>query len=129
MNLKLNLPTAATLILSAAAGVVIAFVGSHIIVLEPQWVHGVEVGVTILALFGISPLTGASFRAILHLSNAVATLIAAALGVLVILLAEVHMSLALHGILAGVVVFAAGLGFAPAVLPAILPTPVKAPRR
>jgi hypothetical protein len=111
--MKFNLPTGVTIALSAAFGVLVAFVGSGIIVLEPEWAHYVEVGGTILALFGISPLTGASFRAILHLSQTASAVIAASLGGLVVILQQVHMSAGLHGVLAGLIVFAAGLGFAP----------------
>jgi len=111
--MKLNIPTGVTVALSAAFGVVVAFVGSGIIVLEPEWQHYVEVGGTVLALFGISPVTGASFRALLHLSQTASAFIAAGLGALVVVIAQIHMSAGLHGVLAGLVVFAAGLGFAP----------------
>lgn len=111
--MKFNLPSTLTVILSAIAGVIVAFVASNIIVLEPEWAHGVEIGGTIIALFGISPLTGSSFVAILHLSQQVTAFIATVLAALVVILGQVHMSAGLHGILAGILAFAAGLGFAP----------------
>ncbi len=113
--MKLNLPTWLTLAFSAGAGVVVAFVASNIIVLESGWSEGVQIGLTIIAAWGISPLTGAAFRAILHLSNGVSVAIAGALGALQIVFLEVHMSLGLHGLIAGVLAFAAGLGFAPSI--------------
>src|SRR5271154_2184272 len=108
--MPVSLPSGLTLILSAIAGVIVAFVASNIIVLEAGWQEGVVVGLSILAAWGISPLTGSAFTAILHLSNGVATVIAGALAALQIIFTQVHMSAGLHGVLAGVIAFAAGLG-------------------
>lgn len=111
--MKLNIPTSLTVVLSAIAGVIVAFVSSGIIVLEAPWSEAAQVSLTVLAAWGISPLTGAAFRAILHLTNGISTVIAATLGGLQVVFMQVHMSTALHGLLAGVLAFAAGLGFAP----------------
>lgn len=107
------LPSTATLILSAIAGVLVAFIQSNIIVLEAGWNEGATVGLTILAVWGISPITGAAFRALLHLTNGEATIIATLLATAQIVLTQVHLSSAWHGVLAGVIAFAGGLGFAP----------------
>jgi hypothetical protein len=109
---KLNLPTGLTVVLSAIAGVLVAF-NTASFGFATDWRTGITIGLTILAAWGISPLTGAAFRAILHLSNAVSTVIAAALGALQVIFLQVNMSTGLHGLIAGVLAFAAGLGFAP----------------
>ena len=113
---NLKLPSSLTVILSLVAGAVVAFVGSNIITLEPAWAQGIQIGLTILAAWGISPLTGASFRAILHLSNGVAVAIAGVLGALQVVFLQVGMSPGLHGVVAGVLAFAGGLGFAPSII-------------
>lgn len=121
--MKLNLPTSITVALSAAAGVLVAFLSSGIIVVEHEWKAPLEVLFTTLALFGISPLTGVAFRTLLHLSNGAATTIAGLLGVLQVILIQVHMSNELHAVLAGLIAFAAGLGFAPVTGPRATPVP------
>lgn len=115
--MKLTLPAGVTVILAAVAAIAVAFVQSNIIVLEPGWNEGVTIGLTILALWGISPLTHTALIAVLHLSNGTITAIGGALGTLQIVLTQVHMSAGLHGVLAGIIAFAAGLGFAPAIEP------------
>ena len=118
---RLNLPSQLTVILSIAAGVIVAFIGSGIINLEAGWSEGLQIALTILAAWGISPLTGAAFRAILHLSNGLSVAIAGALGSLQIIFLQVHMSAGLHGLIAGLLAFAAGLGFAPSLTPTVIP--------
>lgn len=122
--MKLNLPTTLTVVLSAIAGVAVAFVASGIIVVEGEWKTYLETGLTILALVGISPLTGAAFKAVLHLSNGVSGAIAFALAALQVVLAQVHMGAGVHGLLAGIIAFAAGLGFAPLASPTAIETRV-----
>ena len=46
---SLQLPSQLTFILSIAAGVIVAFVASNIITLEPAWSQGIQIGLTILA--------------------------------------------------------------------------------
>ena len=116
----MTLPSKWTLILAAVAGLVVAFVQSNIIVLEAGWNEGVTVGLSILAVLGISPITGSSFRAILHLTNQQALAIAGALATVQVILTQVHLSSAWHGILAGVIAFAGGLGFAPTLSAAVI---------
>jgi hypothetical protein len=111
--MKLNLPTWLTVVLAAAAGVIVAF-NEASFAFATNWRVGITVALTILAAWGISPLTGAAFRVILHLSNTVAAVIAMALAVLQVIFLQVSMSPDVHGLVAGVIVFAAGLGFAPA---------------
>ena len=112
---NLKLPSSLTVILSLVAGAVVAFVGSNIITLEPAWAQGIQIGLTILAAWGISPLTGSAFRAVLHLSNGAAVAIAGALTALQIVFLQVNISAGLHGVIAGVLAFAGGLGFAPSI--------------
>lgn len=112
---EFRLPSKLTFILSAAAGVTVAFVRAKVIELEPEWASWIAVGLTFLAAWGISPLTGPSFRSILHLSNGVSAGITFVLTALTIVVTQAHMSLTLHGVLAGLIAFAAGLGFAPSI--------------
>ena len=112
---SLQLPSQLTFILSIIAGVIVAFVASNIITLEPAWSQGIQIGLTILAAWGISPLTGTSFRAVLHLSNGLAVFIAGTLTALQIVFLQVNISAGLHGVIAGVLAFAGGLGFAPSI--------------
>jgi hypothetical protein len=111
--MKLNLPTGLTLALSAIMGVIVAF-NEASFAFATDWRVGITIALTILAVWGISPLTGVAFRAILHLSNAVATAIAMGLGALQVVFLQVTLSPGAHGLIAGVIVFAGGLGFAPA---------------
>lgn len=119
--MKLNLPTGLTVALSAASGVIVAFVASNIIIVQEPWAAGIKIGLTILGAWGISPLTGVAFRAILHLSNGVCTGIAAGLTALQLIFIQAHLTAGLHGVFAGLIAFAAGLGFAPAINLANLP--------
>lgn len=110
----IKLPSALSVVLGAVAGVAVAFVASGIIVVEGEWKTYLETGLTVLAGLGIAPLTGPAFQAMIHLSHAAALAISGVLGTLVVILAQVHMSAGLHGLLAGIVAFGAGLGFGPA---------------
>jgi hypothetical protein len=118
MNLKL--PTLATLGLSLLAGVLVVLNVTAFGFGQP-WLIGTTLALTFLAALGISPLTGASFKAALHLSNGISNAIAAALVALQLGLSTVTMSTGVHAILAGCITLLAGLGFAPAVLPTPVP--------
>ena len=119
--MKLNLPTQLTVILSAVAGVLVAL-NTASFGFAASWTTAITIGLTILAAWGISPLTGVAFRAILHLSNGVSVAIAAALGALQVIFLNVSISPTWHGIIAGVLAFAAGLGFAPSLNLAVVPS-------
>jgi hypothetical protein len=117
---KLNTPTQLTVIFSAAAGILVAF-NTASFGFASDWTTSITIALTILAAWGISPLTGVAFRAILHLSNGVSVVIAAGLGALQVIFLQVSMGATLHGILAGVIAFAAGLGFAPSISLLVVP--------
>ena len=119
--MKLNLPTQLTVILSAVAGVLVAL-NTASFGFAASWTTAITIGLTILAAWGISPLTGVAFRAILHLSNGVSVAIAAVLGALQVIFLNVSISPTWHGIIAGVLAFAAGLGFAPSLNLAVVPS-------
>lgn len=112
MNVKL--PSGVAVALAAISGVVVAFLASGVIALEAPWSNDVQVGLTILAVWGISPLTGPAFRAWLHLSNGAALLVGTTLATLQVIVQQIHGGGVLHGVLAGIIATAAGLGFAPA---------------
>ena len=125
--MKLNLPTQLTVLLSAVAGVLVAF-NTASFGFASTWTTAITIGLTILAAWGISPLTGVAFRAILHLSNGVSVAIAGVLGALQVVLLQVSIDMTLRGILTGVIAFAAGLGFAPSLNLVVVPPASRARR-
>lgn len=113
--MPVKLPSGVAVALAVISGIVVAFLAADVITLEAPWSNDIQVGLTILALWGISPLTGPAFRAWLHLSNGAAVLVGAALATLQVIVQQIHGSSVLHGVLAGIIATAAGLGFAPIV--------------
>ena len=112
-------PSVETVVLSCVAGILVVLNVTTFGFGQP-WLVGTTIALTFLAGLGISPLTGVSFKAALHLPNGVSNVIAAALGALQLGLFTVPMSTGVHAVLAGVITLLAGLGFAPAVVPAVV---------
>jgi hypothetical protein len=111
--MRTQIPSKLTIVLSGIAGILTAFVAAHIIELPAEWSQAVQLALTFTAGLGISPLTGSSFRSVLHLGNGAANAIAAVLAAAQVVVVQAAIGSALHGILAGIIAFAAGLGFAP----------------
>lgn len=113
--MKLNLPSAATLVLSLVAGVLVVLSSTSFGFSAPVK-EGVLLALIFLSAEGISPLTGASFKSALHLPVAVSLTIGALLAVAAVGLTQITgLSDAAHAIIEAVLVVAAGLGFAPTI--------------
>jgi len=110
----LGLPSWATAALGLLAGV-LAVLNEAAFGFEASWRSYISVVLVFLAGIGISPLVGPAFRAALHLSTSLTVLITSGLGALALAVHTLDMSEGLRGALQGVLVFAAGVGFAPSV--------------
>lgn len=111
---RLNLPSALTLVLGLLGGV-LEYLNTNTFGFTAPWREVITYGLYALAVIGVSPLVHSAFRNALHLSAGVsvtitilATLLAAAITTFS------GMSLELQGILQGVVAFLAFVGFGPA---------------
>lgn len=108
--MKLNLPTWATTALALLAGLASVLNQTTFGFIQP-WKSALTVGLVLVAGLGIGPLTGQAFRAALHLSQNVNTLIAAVLAAATVATTTLSLSTPLHAVLAGVLTVLAGLGF------------------
>jgi hypothetical protein len=110
--MRLNLPTWASTILGLGAGV-LAVLNETVFGLSTEWHSYIAIALVFLAGLGISPLVGPAFRAAIHLSQGASVLISSALGALALAVSTLNIAEGVRGILQGVLVFAAALGFAP----------------
>ncbi len=108
-----NLPSKASLVLSVLAGV-LAVLNAVVFHVGSDWSAWINAALVFLAGIGISPLVGPAFRAALHLSPVVSLFLSAGISALTVGLSTLHMSSALHAVIAAALAFLAGLGFGPA---------------
>jgi hypothetical protein len=108
----MKLPSIATTILSAALTAVAVLNVTTFHFGEP-WLAGLAVMLPALAAFGIAPITGAAFQAIIDLTPAETTLAASILSVGEIVVLKVNLETGWKAALTGVVAVAAALGFGP----------------
>ena len=123
-SVTLPLPSLAAVILGLIGG--IAQVLNYSVIPASSQLHaGIAVGLYFLIAAGIPPLTGDSFKAALHLPAWASMVVNALLGAGVLALGSIHMTAALHEILAAVITVLSALGFNASVLPvaAELPRP------
>lgn len=114
--MKLNIPSAATVILSLLAGLLVVLSSISLGFSAPVK-EGVLLALIFLSAEGISPLTGESFRSALHLPPWATKLIGAALAVAAVGLTQITgLSTAAHAIIEAALVITAGLGFAPTIV-------------
>lgn len=114
--MKLNLPSAATLVLSLAAGALVVITTTSLSLSIPVK-EGVSIILVFLSAEGISPLTGVSFRSALHLPPIVSNTIGALLAAATIAQTQLTgISTSAHAIIQAVLVITAGLGFAPTIV-------------
>lgn len=112
--MKLQLPSWLTTALGALAGV-LAILNQTTLHAGSSWSGYITVALVFLAGLGISPLVGEKFQSAVHLSPKVGIVISSALAALAVALGTLNVSAGVKGIIQGVIVFAAALGFAPAV--------------
>lgn len=110
--MKLNTPTLQTIVLSVAFAI-LSVLNSTTLHLGAPWTTYITVALVFIAGLGISPLTGAAFRSILHLSNGASNLIAAATAAATLAATTIDTSSPVHAVIVGVLTLLAGLGFAP----------------
>ena len=113
-KVSIGLPSVAALILSLIGGV--AQVINYSVISASTQLHGaIAVGLYFLIAAGIPPLTGAAFRAALHLPAWANGLISAGLGAAVLALSQIQMAGSLHEIIATAITVLSALGFNAAV--------------
>lgn len=114
--MKLNLPSAATVFLSLAAGLLVVLSTANVFGFSTPVKEGVSIVLVFLSAEGISPLTGVSFRSALHLSPVVSNLIGGVLAAATVAQTQLTgISTGAHAIIQLVLVVTAGLGFAPTI--------------
>lgn len=111
----LNLPSGVVVVIGAVLGALAGFV--HTFGFAAPWAKYLAVILVFTGALGISPLVGTAFRNAIHLSATVSLLITAALTALVFGIPTFGLDATWTGILQGVVVFAATLGFGPVPVP------------
>lgn len=111
--MKLNIPSAATLVLSLIAGALVVLSSTSLGFSAPVK-EGVLLVLVFLSAEGISPLTGEGFRSALHLPPIVSNTIGALLAAAAVGLTQITgLSEGTHALIEAALVITAGLGFAP----------------
>jgi hypothetical protein len=111
----LNLPSGVVVVIGCALGVVAGFV--HTFSFAAPWERYVAVIIVFTGALGISPLVGSAFRTALGLGATASLIITAGLTALVFAIPTFGLDPTWSGILQGIVVFAATLGFGPMPVP------------
>ena len=113
LALKVHTPSAWTTLGGLVAGV-LSVLNQEFVRSSSAWHSAITVALVFLSGIGISPLVGAKFRAALHLTTRVSVVIASGLAAATVAVTTIRMDGTVKTIIAGVLVFAAALGFAPA---------------
>lgn len=109
---EVKLPSIAVVAIGAALGVIVAL-NEQVFQFGPPWQTGITVLVTLAGALGISAISGPAFQAVIHLPQATCAVIASALGVLQLVLAQAAIGSALATVLHVVITIGATLGFGP----------------
>jgi hypothetical protein len=113
----LNLPSGVVVAIGCALGVLAGFV--HTFGFAAPWEKYVAVIIVFTGALGISPLVGSAFRNAIHLGATASIIITAGLTALVFAIPTFGLDPTWSGILQGIVVFAATLGFGPLPVPPV----------
>lgn len=108
MNFKV--PSLATIIVGAALTVIQAL-NVTVFHFGLPWSIGLTALLPALAAFGIGPLTGAKFQALIELTPAETTAVTSLLSALALVVLKIEMSTGWHAALTAIIVAAASLGF------------------
>lgn len=115
-SVTIQLPTLAAVILGLIGGVA-QVVNYQVISASSQLHAAIALGLYFLIASGIPPLTGAAFKAALHLPGWANYLISAALGTAILALTSINMSAGVHNAIASAITVLSALGFSAAVQP------------
>ncbi len=107
----LNLPSGVVVAIGCVLGVLAGFV--HTFGFDAPWGTYLAVIIVFAGALGISPLVGSAFRNALHLGATASIVITAGLTALVFAIPTFGLDPTWRGVLQGIVVFAATLGFGP----------------
>lgn len=107
----LNLPSGVVVVIGAVLGALAGFV--HTFAFAAPWAHYLAVIIVFAGALGVSPLVGNAFRNAIHLGATASLLITAGLTALVFGIPTFGLDATWTGVLQGIVVFAATLGFGP----------------
>lgn len=111
----LNLPSGVVVAIGCVLGALAGAV--HTFGFTAPWEKYVAVIIVFTGALGISPLVGSAFRNAIHLGATASLVITAGLTALVFAIPTFGVDATTQGILQGIVVFAATLGFGPLPIP------------
>lgn len=116
----LKMPSALTAVAGLVLGVLAALntLSFHF---GPPWTTGINIALILGAAYGVAPLLGSAWRTALNLPHSVTNIIVGALAALQLWQQSEPISTGLHAAIAGVLAFAAALGFATNIAPAGAP--------
>lgn len=112
--MNIGLPSIATTIAGAVLAVLVAL-NDQVFHLGHAWAAGLNIAIVWAGVLGISVVTGAAFRAAVHVSQGVAAAIATTLTVIQLALGQADLSSTARTILQVLVVAAGTLGFGPTI--------------
>lgn len=107
-----KLPGKAALILGLIAGALVAL---NVTTFQPgpPWQTGINIALIAISALGISTLSGAAWRAAIHLTQQETAIVTAVLAFFQLWQQSEPLSTALHAVIGAILAFAAAVGFGP----------------